>query len=167
MASRIETVLSAVQVRLNALFAGQYPSGITYHLGAKHLETNDGTPRIVWVLRDFEDGPAKGRSGGNPRMLSTHIQPIDAFIWADSLEATEELVLQLKRCLIEECASSSLAHSHRGGSWEEDAFQHKGWAAMQSFALNIPVTSSKPTALVTSTEHTTGFEGTATNGCSA
>ena len=165
MASKLETVINALQVRLNAIFAKTYLNGITYRFGAKHLASNDGTPRIVWVPVDFDDGPARGRSGGNPRMLSTHIQPVEAFIWADDFEQVENLILQLKRSLVEELSSSRIAHSHDGGSWEQDAFGHKGWAAIQRFSIHIPVTNSKPTVTVTSTGHTTGFEGTSSDGC--
>ncbi len=165
MTSRVETVLEAVQTRLDELFADTYKDGIVYLFGAKHLEANTRTPRFVWVPVDFDDAPAKGHSGGNPRMLSTHIQPIEAFIWADTFEEAEELVLQLKRVLVECLSSSRMSHSHDGGSWEEDAFQHKGWAAIQRFSLHIPVTNAKPTVTVTSTEHTTGFEGTSSDGC--
>lgn len=165
MTSRLETLLGELQTALNAAMVAVYPGGITYVFARKGREQAGRPPRITWVPVDFDDSPVVGRVGGNPRSLASHDQGVDAVVWGATFEATEEIVFQLKRALINHVGASSVSLTLSGGTWAPDEWAQDGWAAVQRFSLRIPVLNTKPKTEVEGVEHTTGFAGSVADGC--
>lgn len=163
----IRAVLTGVEQKLNENVVGTYPDGVSFGFGLVGDGENTAPPRIVWQPTEWTDEPARG-AGGNPKPLATHAQQIEATVWAATFDATEDLLKQLKRALIEQCSAASVSLSLLGGRWKPDRNVDHGWAAVQRFAVKSAVTNAAlPVTNVTNVGHTTGFEGSAELGCSS
>ena len=127
----IGAVITAVDAELVTV-------GITTRTGAPEVNTQDTTPRIVWVPTRERIGPPIARMG-EPGCIWVRTVSIDAHLWAGSLAAVEGLIDDVARAFNVAC-KGQFAQRLVAVQWDTaEKFDEFGALAILTVEVDIPI----------------------------
>ncbi len=139
MASKLEDICAEMQAHMAERGV---VAGTVFGFGARELDRAGKPPRVVWrLVRGEHEGTP--RPGQNPRPLFNRQLELEAHIWGETYEQTEQLLEDVGRAVH---AAAVGAFSPLREEWpaEDDdgrGHQHKGFYCVLTLELLVPVTA--------------------------
>lgn len=149
----IREVCTAVNEKLMATLSAMGVSPLpSFGVGKRALVDAGAPPRVTWVpTRGPHDGKGLGKGmGSNPRALSIRHLQIEAHVWGEDIDSTEELSRQLVAAI----QSSGLATVFKsvGEVWDTESNTQAGELCIVTFEVELPlVDNALPTVRLTAT----------------
>lgn len=150
MTSKLEDICAELQAHMTSQ---SVVAGTTFGFGARELDRAGKPPRVVWrLVRGEHEGTP--RPGQNPRPLFNRRLELEAHLWGETYEQTEQLLEDVARA-VHSSAVGSFAPLREEWPAEDDdgrSHQHKGVYCVLTLEILVPVTAKTQTvATVTAT----------------
>ncbi len=149
----IAEVCNAVDEKLTANLAAAGVSPLpSFGIGKRALVDAGSYPRITWVpTRGPHDGKGLGKGmTSNPRALTIRHLQIEAHVWGEDIDSTEELA----RHLVAAVQGAGLATIFKpiGEAWDTESNTQSGELCVVTFEVEMPfVDNQLPTVRLTAT----------------
>lgn len=136
--ARLQTVLDAVQTRVNQLMGVT----VTYRTGHKYLGEKILAPRVIWVPGKDKFGAATDGRQTRPKAVRTRGAEVYAHCFHDDFGDCEELVNAVVYGMH---AVAHGSYTVSEGEWSQPEWLERGHVCSLRFVIDIPVTAPTPT----------------------
>lgn len=155
----ISELAAAVMPGVVADFAAAYPSApvLAHDVSTRAVAEHGAPPRVVWVpTNDDFVGPQKNPRGGAhaQHSLMTRVCGVTLVCWAETIDATEDLVECAVRHLARSAGVGAVGVTIQRGQWVSEAGVSQygeGYALSITFPVDIRAQGATPPARPTVT----------------